>query len=450
MTWPDAVLILGKILALLLLVLFNAFFVVAELAMVRIRDSQLAPLADKGHRSAKIARHILAHIDAYIGATQFGITLASLGLGVAVEPIFHDLLQPVFNLVNLKSESLRHDIALGAGFFINCYLLIVAGELVPKAIAIRRTLPAALWTARPLTWFYRLSYPFIWLLHHSSGWILEWLGIGVDEQHGRQSEEELRVILAAAQGTSDRRNLILNALDLRHRIAREVMRPRNEIAAFDTGATIATCIALAEKTRYSRYPICEEGDPDRALGVIHIKDLYAMRDRVRIAAELLPAARKLICVPETARLEKLMQRFLEKKLHFAFVVDEFGGTLGVVTLENVLEALVGQIQDEFDSEAAQFIHQSENVWEVAGALPLHDLEKITGDLPHDENIATVSGWVTQQLGGFPKAGDSFTARDFELRVEDMDGPRVSKLKVTRLKPAGEGATTSPPESPKPK
>ena len=287
-------------------------------------------------------------------------------------------------------------------------------------------------------------------MHHSSGWILEWLGIGVDEQHGRQSEEELRVILAAAQGTSDRRNLILNALDLRHRIAREVMRPRNEIAAFDTGATIAACIALAEKTRYSRFPICDDGDPDRALGVVHIKDLYAMRDRARTAADLLPAARKLICVPETARLEKLLQRLLDKKLHFAFVVDEFGGTLGIVTMENVLEALVGQIQDEFDSEAAQFIHQSENVWEVSGALPLHDLEKITGDLPHDENIATVSGWVTQQLGGFPKQGDSFVVGDFALHVDEMSGPRVAKLKVTRLKPAGEGATTSLPEPPKPK
>jgi len=437
----DAVmLIVLKILALLMLVVLNAFFVVAELAMVRIRDSQLAPLAAKGHRPAKTARHILAHIDTYIGATQFGITLASLGLGVAVEPVFHDLLEPLFAMTGVTSEPLRHHIALGVGFFTNCYLLIVAGELVPKAIAIRRTLPAALWTARPLTWFYRLSYPFIWLLHRSSDLILEWLGIGADELHGVQSEEELRVVLASGQSSSDRRNLILNALDLRHRIAREVMRPRNEITVFDANTTMAACLAIAEKTRYSRFPICDDGDPDRTRGVIHIKDLYAMRDKALTAADLLPLARKLICVPETARLEKLMHRFLERKLHFAFVVDEFGGTLGIVTLENVLEALVGQIQDEFDAEATQFVHRSENVWEVSGALPLHDLEKITGNLPHDENVATVSGWVTQQLGGFPKAGDSFSAGDFELHVDEMDGPRVAKLKVTRLK-SPEGGTT---------
>jgi CBS domain containing-hemolysin-like protein len=448
MNWESIIFIVLKILALLLLVLMNAFFVVAELAMVRIRDSQLASVAAKGDRRAKTARHILAHIDAYIGATQFGITLASLGLGVAVEPIFRDLLGPLFDMLKISSEPIKDHIALGVGFFVNCYLLIVAGELVPKAVAIRRTLPAALWTARPLTLFYRVSYPFIWLLYRSSGLIIKRLGVGVDELHGGQSEDELRIVLASAQGSSDRRNLILNALDLRHRIAREVMRPRNEITVFDSSASISACIAIAEKSRYSRFPICDDGDPDRARGVIHIKDLYALRDRALTAEEMLPAARKLICVPDTVRLEKLMQIFLEKKLHFAFVVDEFGGTLGIVTMENVLEALVGQIQDEFDSEATQFIRRSENIWEVSGTLPLHDLEKITGGLPHDENVATVSGWVTQQLGGFPKAGDSFAIGDFDLHVEEMDGPRVAKLKVTRLKPPDGGTTILRRETPK--
>ena len=144
--------------------------------------------------------------------------------------------------------------------------------------------------------------------------------------------------------------------------------------------------------------------------MIHIKDLYAFRDRAKTAADLLPLARKLICVPETARLEKLLKRFLERKSHFAFVVDEFGGTLGIVTLENVIEALVGQIQDEFDAEATQFIRRSDNVWEVSGTLPLHDLENIIGTVSHDESVATASGWVTQRLGGFPKTGDAFVAR----------------------------------------
>jgi len=279
--------------------------------------------------------------------------------------------------------------------------------------------------------------------------VLRWLGFTGDELSDEHSEEELRMVLAAARGSADRRDLILNALDLRHRTAREVMRPRNEIVTLDSAASIADCLAIAEKTRYSRFPICDGGDPDHARGIIHIKDLYALRDKARTAADLLPFARKLICVPETARLENLLQRFLEKKLHFALVVDEYGGTLGVLTLENAMEALVGQIQDEFDSEKLELTQPGENIWEAAGGLPLHELEKIIGHVPHDESVATVSGWVTEKLGGFPKAGDVFQINAFELRVEEMDGPRVARLKITRSAPPVASATSARPESPAP-
>ena len=431
MTWNDAISDGFKLLAVAVLVLFNAFFVAAELAFVRIRDTQLATLAEKGNRRARTARHIVAHIDAYIGATQFGITLASMALGVLVEPVFRALLEPLFPLLKITSEHTQSTIAIVVGFFVNCYLLIIAGELVPKAIAIRRTLQTSLWVASPLNWFYRLSYPFIWVLHSSAQIVLRWLGFAGGTLHDRHSEEELRVVLGAAQGSAERRDLILNALDLRHRTAREVMRPRNEIVFFDSTASIAECLALAEKIRYSRFPICEHGDLDRTLGVVHIKDLYALRDRAQTAADLLPAARPLFYLPETARLDGLLRRFLARKSHFAVVVDEFGGTVGIVTLENTIEALVGQIQDEFDTEKSELVHLGENVWEAAGALALRELEKIIGIVPHDENTTTSSGWVTEKLGGFPRAGDLVTVGNFELRVEEMDGPRVGKLKVTR-------------------
>jgi CBS domain containing-hemolysin-like protein len=431
MTWNDAIQDGFKLLAVALLVLGNAFFVAAELAFVRIRDTQLALLAEQGNRRARTARHIVAHIDAYIGATQFGITLASMALGVLVEPVFRSLLDPVFPLFKITNEHTQSTIAIVVGFFVNCYLLIIAGELVPKAIAIRRTLATSLWVASPLNWFYRISYPFIWVLHRSSQIVLRWLGFAGGELHDRHSEEELRVVLAAAQGAGDRRDLILNALDLRRRTAREVMSPRNEITAFDTTATLAECVALAEKTRYSRFPICENGDLDKTLGVVHIKDLYALRERAKTAAELLPLARPLFYIPETASLDKLLRRFLDRKSHFAVVVDEFGGTVGVVTLENALEALVGQIQDEFDTEKSELVRHGENVWEAAGTLALHELEKIIGTVPHGENTTTASGWVTEKLGGFPRPGDLVAVGDFELRVEEMDGPRVGKLKVTR-------------------
>ncbi|HEY5296667.1 MAG TPA: hemolysin family protein [Verrucomicrobiae bacterium] len=425
------ILIALKILAVLALVLLNAFFVAAELAFVRIRDTQLAPLAAKGNRRARRARNIVANIDSYIGATQLGITLVSLALGITVEPVFRALLDPIFNLLRIASPETRGTIAIIIGFLVNCFLLIIIGELVPKAIAIRRTLPTALLTATPLNLFYRISFPFIWLLHRSSQLVLRWLGFSGDERVDGHSEEELRVVLASAKNAPDRRNLILNALDLRQRTVLEVMRPRHEIVAFNTRATIAECLALAEKTRYSRFPLCDGGDLDKTFGVVNIKDLYALREKAQTGADLLPAARKLIYVPETARLEKLLQLFLDRKSHFAVVVDEYGGTTGVVTLENILEALVGQIQDEFDSEKSDLARVSENVWETTGTLALHDLEKIVGTIEHDESVATVSGWLTQKLNGFPKTGDTLTIGSCELRVEEMDGARVARLKITR-------------------
>jgi len=429
--WENLILAVLQILAVLLLVAMNGIFVAAELAFVRIRETQLGALAGRGNRRARKAQHIVAHIDAYIGATQFGITLASMALGVLVEPVFRALLDPVFPLFHITAESTQSTIAIGVGFFVNCFLLIIAGELVPKAIAIRQTLDTALRLAGPLDWFYRISFPFIWVLHRSSQLVMRWLGFEHGERHDSHSEEELRLVLAAAQGTADRRDLILNALDLRYRTAREVMQPRHEIVVFDAAASIAECLALAEKTRYSRFPVCTDGDPDKTLGVVHIKDLYALRGRAHTAAELLPTARRLIFVPETARLDKLLRRFLDRKLHFAFVVDEYGGTVGVVTLENTIEALVGQIQDEFDTEKSELQRLGENLWEVAGTLTLHDLEKVTGSVPHDENTTTASGWVTEKLGGFPRVNDVVSVNNFELRVEEMDGPRVVKLKVTR-------------------
>ena len=431
MSWSGIIRDGVNLLAVALLVLLNAFFVAAELAFVRIRDTQLDALAAKGNRRAKMARHISAHIDAYISATQFGITLASLGLGVVIEPVFRDLLNPLFRLLEINSDHAQRVIAIGVGFFVNCYLLIVAGELVPKAIAIRRTLQTSLWTAGPLNWFYRFSFPFIWLLHRSSQFVVRRLGISAEDLRSVHSEEELRLMFTSAPGAAGGRNIILNALDLRHRVAREVMRPRHEITAFNMDAGYAECLALAEKTRYSRFPLCEGGDLDKTRGIVHIKDLYALRDRAQAAAELLPVARPLIYAPETARLEKLLQLFLERKLHLAIVVDEYGGTVGIVTLENVLESLVGQIQDEFDQEKSELTVVGENIWEAAGTLPLHELEKIIGETQHEEVVATASGWMTQRLGGFPKAGDVLAIGACELRVEEMDGPRVARLKITR-------------------
>ncbi len=350
--------------------------------------------------------------------------------------MFARLLDPVYNGFGIDSVNLRHALSFAVGFSVITFLHICAGEQAPKWLAIQKPLPTTLWVAYPLYWFYCLSYPLVVGLNWSAQWLLRQVGLEpASEAEGMHSEEELRLLFAASQKQSGapsiRREIILNAIDLRRRVARDVMRPRQEIASLSTEATIAECLETAEKTRYSRFPLTEGGNLDRALGVIHFKDLFALRLKARCGADLLPAARKLVYVPETARLERLLQLFLDRKLHFALVVDEYGGTLGMVTLENVLEELVGQIQDEFDQEKPLMTRLSEASWEIAGGLPLHALEELVGEPLVEEGITTVSGWVTHKLGGFPRLGDSLQLSQHELKVEEIDGMRVARLTLTR-------------------
>jgi CBS domain containing-hemolysin-like protein len=425
-----------NIVIIVTLVLLNAFFVAAEFALVKIRETQLDTLVAKGHRRAKVARHIISNLNSFLSATQLGITMASLGLGWVGEPLFTRVLSPLLARLGVQSEAMLHSISFALGFSALTYLHISAGELAPKWSAIQKPLPIALWVAQPLRWFYAASYPFNWILNRSARWLLRQIGIeAAGESERAHSEEELRLVVSASQkqagATALGRDIVLNALDLRRRVAREVMRPRQEIVGLDTEASIAECLEVAEKTRYSRFPLCEKGNLDKTLGVVHIKDLYAMRLKARSGADLASAARKLIYVPEMARLEKLLQFFLERKLHMAMVVDEYGGTLGMVTLENILEELVGQIQDEFDQEKPLLVRTGETSWEVAGNLPLHELQDLVGAPLQEEDVTTASGWVTQRLGGFPKVGDVVDAGSFQLRVEAMDGMRVERLRVLK-------------------
>jgi len=427
-----------KFVAVVVLVLLNGFFVASEFALVKLRDTQLMPLVRKGNRRARMAKHLVGHLDAYLSAAQLGITLASLGLGWVGEPVFEALLEPVFHWLQVESESLRTSMSFGVGFTIITFLHIVAGEMAPKSIAIRQPLSTGLWIAYPFHWFYVSMKPFILALNNSSLLLLRWLGIEEASEHESvHSEEELRLLFAESQRRAGAsalgREIVVNALDLRRRIVRDVMRPRQEITALDTEATIEACLDVVESTRYSRFPLCEGGDVDRSLATVHIKDLYALRRKARTGRELMAAARRLIYVPETAHLETLLQKFLSQKLHMALVVDEHGGTLGLITLENILEELVGQSEDEFDQEKPLLVPMGPNLWEASGLLPLHELEEVVGQTIEAEDLTTVSGYVTQQLGGFPKVGDSLTIGEWRLRVESMDGIRVARLRMLRVR-----------------
>ncbi|MBL9126482.1 MAG: CBS domain-containing protein, partial [Verrucomicrobiales bacterium] len=253
--------------------------------------------------------------------------------------------------------------------------------------------------------------------------------------HGH-SDEELRLMIQGApregHDSTLGRDVVLNALELRRRQAREVMQPRPEVVVFAMEDSIEDCVRLAEETRYSRFPLCEGGDIDRAVGVVHIKDLYSRRDRKGKAADLRGFARPLIYVPEFARLERVMQFLLERRLHLALVVDEYGGTVGLLTLENILEELVGQIQDEFDQEKPLLVPLDENNWEVAGNLPLHDLGHLVKEQLRSPGVSSASGWVTQRLGGFPREGDTVPVGGYVVRVEETRGARVVRLRVTRV------------------
>jgi CBS domain containing-hemolysin-like protein len=425
-----------KILAVIALVLMNGFFVAAEFALVKVRQTQIEPLAVKRQKRAVKALHLVHHIDAYLSACQLGITLASLGLGWIGEPIFAELLKPLFNALSVESEGVRHSISIGVGFAVITFLHIVVGEMAPKTIAIRLPLQTSLWAAYPMHFFYVVMYPFIWALNESATLLLRWCGLEpAAEGHGAHSEEELRLLITATRQEAGApplgRDLVLNAMGIRHRVARDVMRPRQEIVGLGTTDSLADILALAERTRFSRFPLLQDGDIDRTLGVVHIKDLFAQRGRNGTGAELLPVARKIIYVPESAHLETLLRRFLEQKSHFAIVVDEYGGTVGLVTLENILEELVGQIQDEFDHEKPLCVRLEANTWEADGAFPLRDLAELVGEPLEDNDVTTTSGWLTQRLGGFPTPGQQIELATHVIRIEETDGPRVTKVKITR-------------------
>lgn len=421
----------------LFLVLLNGFFVAAEFALVKVRDTQLQPYVKRGHGGAKVARKVISNLDACLSATQLGITLASLGLGWFAEPFFEAMLDPVLNSVGIDSEELRHGISFALGFSVITFLHIVAGELAPKSLAIQKPVPTTLMISRPLMLFYKISYPFIWMLNRAAAELLKLCGLTtVQESEHIHTEEELRLLIHSTQthtgATALETGIILNAMDLRHRKLRDVLRPRNEIEFFDTTMSLDECFDKAAETRFSRYPLCENGDIDQAIGVVHLKDLHSFRIHAKHASDLRAISRPMIYIPEVAHLEKILELFLKRKSHFAFVVDEFGTTIGMVTLEDILEELVGQIQDEHDQEQPQVIKIDNNTWRIQGNLPVHEFEDILGlELDETDGVTSVSGWITQELGGFPRKDDIVNLSGYYIRVTELDGPKVQWLELRK-------------------
>ncbi|HAB18543.1 MAG TPA: hypothetical protein DCE44_19150 [Verrucomicrobiales bacterium] len=424
-----------KLFVAAMLVLLNGFFVAAELALVKVRETQLAALAAQRRRGAATAVRLKRNLNAAITATQLGITLAGMGLGRYVEPMVEVFAAPLLQALGLPPKHWAYGVLIGLGFVVMSFVLMIFGEALPKALAINKTETVVLTLGQPLTWWYRLARPFIWIVNGAALWLARKLGVEALDHEPRHSPEELRFMLLSAGGephTADfGRNLVLNALDLRRRVVAEVMRPRREITSLSTQDSIAACLEIAERSRYSRFPLCEDGNLDHTLGVVHFKDLFSRRDSATRGADLQPVARKLIFVPETARLERLLQLFLDRRSHFAFVVDEYGSTVGMATLENVVEEVVGQIQDEFDHEKPRLTRRGDQAWELDASLPLFELAELTGESLDTENATTINGWITKRLGRFPKRSDRLVLGAYELSVEELDGLRVSRVLLQR-------------------
>jgi len=404
----------------------------AEFAFVKIRTSRLEALAQRGNVFAKSARHIAHHIDAYLSLTQLGITAASLGLGWIGEPAVAAILRPVFSGLGIASESAVQSLAFVVAFLSITFVTVVLGELAPKLLAIQRTEGIALAVALPLQVLRIVFYPALWLLNASSNACLRLLGFGAVARDGLvHSEEELRIILAesARMGavSGSKRRLLENVFNYSGKTAKEIMLPRAEIAYVSLARTWPENLQIIRSTHHTRYPLCTLG-LDHVVGMVHIKDLFEEGADVSSSEDLLKKKREILFVPESCSAEELQRQFQQKRMHMAVVVDEYGGTAGLVTLEDLLEELVGEIQDEFDRESPKIQKTAEGQI-LDGLLQVAEVNAKLGLGLEESDARTVGGYITEELGRIARIGDRVTVNGREMRVVEMKGRRVAKVLV---------------------
>lgn len=441
--WDTSGIILLKILAVILLVLLNGFFVASEFAIVKVRTSQIDPLVSDGVRNAAQARKVVSQLDEYLSATQLGITLASLGLGWVGEPFLASMIEPFFAKAGVTSPFIVHLSAFIIAFGTITYLHIVLGELAPKSLAIRKALEITMLVSGPLRFFYVIFRPLIWFFNGNANYLLRKVFRiePAGESELAHSEEELRVILTESQKSDEvsamGKEIVINALDLKHRIVRDIMTPRGEVIYLDIEEPFDSEMTRAIDSRHTRFPLCRE-QIDEAVGLVHIKDLLANVHSGK--KDLLSIKRDILHVSEMMPLEKLLRFFLTKHAHLAIAVDEYGGAVGIVTLDNVLEELVGVIQDEFDTAADETSHINETEFELDGAHALYELEE-TLDFDFDNSdVTTIGGYITSELGHLPVAGESVRIGDWMATVKAGDGRRILRVHLKRdlkLQPSNE-------------
>jgi len=428
---------LWNVALVMLLVAANGFFVAAEFALVKVRATEFEPSNVPAKGRLRLANRMLGQLDVYLSACQLGITLASLGLGWVGEPLVASMLEPLFQLFGLPQEKV-HYAAFPVAFFIITFLHLTVGEQAPKIGAIQRARATTLLVAYPLAVFYRVFKPFIALINMSSNAMLRVVGLKIVSEHDSAiTEDEVRVILteSAAMGHlgAGEQRILENVLDLEDKIARRHMVRRSQIVYLDRNDPMQKKLEIASRSGHTRFPLCD-GDLDDVIGVVHIKDVFNATSLGGELTSLVEFARKPLFLLETVHLDVLLKKFQKSKNHMAVLVDEYGSVSGIITLENVIEEMVGPIEDEFDAEAPFVVKKGEGRFEVDAACPIDEFaEKCDVELPAGVKTDSVGGLLTELLGHIPQTGEKVRLSDYEVTILESEPTRVVRVMLEKAR-----------------
>lgn len=422
-----------NLLLVFFLVFCNAFFVVSEFAVVKIRRTKLEELAQSGNSKAKIALEINEHLNTYLSATQLGITLASLGLGWLGEPAVSRLLEDLLSGFTEINKVVLHSVSFGVAFTFITLLHVVLGELVPKSMAIQDTERYAMMVAKPLYAFNKICTPIIWCFDHVSMAILKMMHIEkADENEDAHSEEEIKLIIDASQkgGVIDdtESEIIQNAINFSEICAHEIMIPRQDIKCIYQDDDFDEVMKFVKENKHTRFPLCAE-DKDQILGMIHIRDLLERADEPH-KDFLKRIVRKIMFVPENKSISEILHEMMRTRRHLAIVVDEYGGTAGLLTMEDILEELVGEIQDEHDEVAEEpVVKIDDKTYEFDGLYLVEDAYDTMSLHYHELEESTIGGYVFNMLGHEPSVGDKAADDCCEYEVLRVDNMRITRVKA---------------------
>lgn len=439
-TWQEAAWYLAGIIFFLLL---NAFFVASEFAIVKVRPSQIEGEMEDKPRRAGISKHVVSNLDGYLSANQLGITIASLALAFLGEPFIAKLVGPLLSQTGWSEQTIKV-ITFATAMMSFTFLHVVVGELLPKSIAIRKSLGTTLIISRPLHLFYTFFRPFIWVLNGTANWVLKKVFKidPVSEGEAVHSSEELALLVEESERqqevTETEREILINALELNDVSVKDVMTPRSEVVFLDLDLGFQENLESAIESKHTRFPLVR-GHLDQAEGLIHIKDVLRLMKKDE--PDLMDIRRELKMVPATMKLDDLLQFFLQERAQLALVVDEFGDASGLVFMDNIMAELVGDIHDEFDEEdETDFLRINKEEFVVEGGLSLNELSdhEPSIDLESGE-VSTIGGYIVQQLGHLPDPGETIEVEGFEASVTSTDGRRIEQLRFVKLPEA-------PPES----